>query len=74
MSGEWISIMSGEWISIYESLPPYGVSVWTWDGKKMLVSTWWPTDRPFEPNGVTHWMPLPEPPKNLRPVWYVCPR
>lgn len=51
------------WIPVSERLPPYGASVWTWDGSSMMVTTWWPKDRPFDPQGVTHWMPLPKPPE-----------
>jgi len=66
------------WIPVSKRLPEDGEQVIVWmpdcphhpcgmdmgSCMTMLVSTWWPTDRPFEPNGVTHWMPLPEPPKS----------
>ena len=51
------------WSSIYEKMPPYGRCVLTWDGTRIMVTTWWPSERGFEPCGVTHWMPLPEPPE-----------
>ena len=52
-----------QWSSIYEKMPPYGRSVLTWDGARLMVTTWWPSDNGFDSHGVTHWMPLPEPPK-----------
>lgn len=56
------------WISIEERLPDNGETVLTVDNEGyMIVASWYELGGWFLPvcraNPVTHWMPLPEPPK-----------
>ena len=58
----------GEWISAEERLPDNGETVLTVDNEGyMIVASWYELGGWFLPvcraNPVTHWMPLPEPPK-----------
>lgn len=62
------SVNVGEWISIDERLPDNGETVLTVDNEGyMIVASWYELGGWFLPvcraNPVTHWMPLPEPPK-----------
>ena len=57
-----------EWISVEERLPDNGETVLTVDNEGyMIVASWYELGGWFLPvcraNPVTHWMPLPEPPK-----------
>lgn len=51
-----------EWISVEERLPSEGVLVIVWDGKYYDIVLMGEHNFHTEEN-VTHWMPLPEPPK-----------
>lgn len=58
----------GEWISVEERLPDNGETVLTVDNEGyMIVASWYELGGWFLPvcraNPVTHWIPLPEPPK-----------
>lgn len=61
------------WISVSEQAPPYDTKVLVWDGED-VIRDWrthtsakgehWACTFPPESNRqVTHWMPLPEPPR-----------
>ena len=57
-----------EWISVKERLPDNGEKVLTVDNEGcMIVASWYKLGGWFLPvcraNPVTHWMPLPDPPK-----------
>lgn len=56
-----------EWISVKDKTPEYGAVVLVWDdGGFAYIDTWvghtWKYGGDF---GVTHWMPLPEPPEEV---------
>lgn len=60
-----------EWISVEERLPDNGETVLTVDNEGyMIVASWYELGGWLLPvcraNPVTHWMPLPEPPKPER--------
>lgn len=62
------SVNVGEWIRAEERLPDNGETVLTVDNEGyMIVASWYELGGWFLPvcraNPVTHWMPLPEPPK-----------
>ena len=62
------SVNVGEWISVEERLPDNGEKVLIADNEGyMIVAKWYELGGWFLPvcraNPVTHWMPLPEPPK-----------
>ena len=48
-----------EWISAYDKTPDFGVDFWV-IGNQFIS---WDFSYNYEME-VTHWMPLPEPPKN----------
>ena len=57
-----------EWISVKDRLPSSDVVVLIWSKEDGINSGWSLGDgrwriRFFLPNTPTHWMPLPEPPK-----------
>lgn len=57
-----------QWISVKDRLPEYGEIVWATDGVEsheaiMTKDNKWRVPMFFWLSGVTHWMPLPEPPK-----------
>jgi hypothetical protein len=52
----------GEWIPVDERLPDEEVRVLATDGDKVFESEYW-SGRWEWCADVTHWMPLPEPPK-----------
>jgi hypothetical protein len=62
-----------EWISVKDRLPEKGVYVWCYSKSLGMVSDcydcdvsdehWFKGDREEYLTDVTHWMPLPEPPK-----------
>lgn len=57
----------GGWISVKDKTPEDGVEVLVWDdGGFAYIDTWightWKFGGDF---GVTHWMPLPEPPEEV---------
>jgi len=56
-----------EWISVKEKLPPCMLPVLTTNGRKVTQAYRTSNDASafsaWPPNQVTHWMPLPEPPK-----------
>lgn len=61
----------GEWISIEDRLPDESGAYWTFNGldKKptviqQRVHMYDSRHKQFNSFTVTHWMPLPEPPKN----------
>lgn len=69
-----------KWISVEEQLPKRDQEVLAWNGSKMFVaSRWWFDEKPENKyfkatictccdqeydKKITHWMPLPEPPKD----------
>lgn len=59
-----------EWISVKDRLPGAETDVLGWDGAAHLVVTLWAHDGCFHECmecrrwDITHWMPLPEPPKD----------
>ena len=62
----------GEWISVKDRLPGVNEDVWCWSNKnggEMFVGYIGYLTHEWTKNGslyigeVTHWMPLPEPPK-----------
>lgn len=62
------SVNVGEWISVEERLPDNGETVLTVDNEGyMIVASWYELGGWFLPvcraNPVTHWMPMPEPPR-----------
>lgn len=74
MCGEcnWPMENKMEWISVEDSLPEEDISVLCFDGTYMDVMQYWYDEDgkaqffnpPSPPNdGITHWMPLPKPPK-----------
>lgn len=58
-----------DWISVRDRLPEQEEYVAVYDAADGCVSVaytfegWWRTDGDADPEQVTHWMPLPEPPK-----------
>lgn len=56
-----------DWIPVTERLPEYGQRVLAYSGKVFKPSVFWyifySEDYAMWKNEVTHWMPLPEPPK-----------
>lgn len=60
--------MAQEWISVTDRLPQKMEDVLAWDGKSMRICWFdWGFDEWCSYNdraeGITYWMPLPEPPK-----------
>lgn len=60
--------MQNEWISVKDSLPEYGERVFVTNGYEtheamMTKDQRWRTYLFLWADGITHWMPLPEPPK-----------
>ena len=55
------------WVAADERLPELRHPVLAWDGENvfiaMLLTDVWLSFRPFRSLGVTHWMPLPQSPK-----------
>jgi len=61
------------WISVKDRLPEYNVSVLTTHKDSSVLIGWrastnsrgenWKIGVDCKPNSITHWMPLPEPPK-----------
>jgi len=51
-----------EWISVEDELPERFGQYLGWDG--MSVDIEWFVDGEWLVGGVTHWMPLPEPPED----------
>lgn len=62
-----------EWISVNDRMPKYGVMVLVANGKHVMMaftfrennSVYWSTEDGIILIDVTHWMPLPEPPKEV---------
>ena len=54
-----------EWVSCDKALPEEGVSVLVYcaDSQEIAVDCWWCDEWHMFGEEVTHWMPLPEPPK-----------
>ena len=60
-----------EWQPIETAPKEEGVSILVWDAYfrkpvvvKLISDNWWPGyGAEYRPKEVTHWMPLPEPPK-----------
>jgi hypothetical protein len=65
-----------EWISIQDTQPNSDGTFLVTDGKNVTMAEWyvkggWSLSREdkavgFFPNSITHWMPLPAPPKTSR--------
>lgn len=60
----------GEWISVEDKLPSNSGAYWTFNGLddkpsviQQRVHTYDSVHKEFNSSTVTHWMPLPEPPK-----------
>lgn len=70
---EWIDILkdyqSSKWISVEERLPEEGVSVLIYGFGCVdigwVIDTGWRSEyiNDYDEGEITHWMPLPEPPK-----------
>jgi hypothetical protein len=68
-----LMMMESQWVSVDERLPEKGVYVWCYSKSLGMVSDcydcdvsdehWFKGDREEYLTDVTHWMPLPEPPK-----------
>lgn len=64
--------LNNGWISVDESIPPEDERVITWDGYRVcigIVESWYANGAlcvGFEDDDVTHWMPLPPPPKEVK--------
>ena len=55
------------WISVQEQLPPVNTAVLTrWRGETFSVDWMFPSGEWTTGAFVTHWMPLPEPPKEVQ--------
>jgi hypothetical protein len=55
------------WISVQEQLPPVNTAVLTrWRGETFSVEWRFPSGEWTTGAFVTHWMPLPEPPKEVQ--------
>ncbi len=55
------------WISVQEQLPPVNTAVLTrWRGETFSVDWRFPSGEWTTRAFVTHWMPLPEPPKEVQ--------
>lgn len=69
---EWLKNYMNEWISIQDRFPPFRVAQHiVTDGKIVTICKWvnWPPYTWILNSGmkdITHWMPLPEPPKLLQ--------
>ena len=53
-----------EWISVKDCIPTdeYEVYLWLWEqGSLVTLNVLWSV-KGFIGNGISHWMPLPEPP------------
>lgn len=55
--------MIPHWISVAERLPEENVAVLTWGEQAVVLIDWHRNGEWFVADGVTHWMPLPKPPK-----------
>lgn len=51
------------WIPVTERLPEENVAVLTWGEQAVVLIDWHRNGKWFVTDGVTHWMPLPDPPK-----------
>lgn len=54
--------MQQEWIGLKEKTPEAGQEVLITDGVFINIDTW---DDEYADENVTHWMPLPEPPRRV---------
>ncbi len=63
-----------EWISVKDRFPEKDITVLTWDGDYIETMAYWYDENnkqvwfspPAPPKDyITHWMPLPEPPKKI---------
>ena len=62
-----------QWISCKDKMPEHGVTVLIYAGNHMIMLAWYDkdmeyfyicdSDYKYNPLDVTHWQPLPEPPK-----------
>ena len=62
-----------QWISCKDKMPEHGVNVLIYTGNSMISLAWYDkdmeyfyicdSDYKYNPLDVTHWQPLPEPPK-----------
>jgi Protein of unknown function (DUF551). len=65
-------LKNGRWISVKERLPENGRRVMVIDKHENQTIAWcehgrfWPDNLQFSPSMITHWQPLPEPPKLKR--------
>jgi hypothetical protein len=65
--------MSDEWVSVKDRLPGTSADFIVWNGEEIGVGNydpsfmdadrWWAGDD-YHARAITHWMPLPEPPKS----------
>ena len=56
-------LASPRWIPVTERMPEEDVAVLTWGKQAVVLIDWHRNGKWFVTDGVTHWMPLPEPPK-----------
>lgn len=54
------------WIPVTERLPEEDVAVLTWGEQAVVLIDWHRNGKWFVADGVTHWMPLPQPPTDCR--------
>lgn len=60
------------WISVEDRLPEFGESILAWDNSvECICFGWYSKDHGFTETTrfikeVTHWMPLPEPPEEMK--------